>query len=94
MTKCGVFLDQIPHWKGGDESPVVGTVAKFSEVCGSEGEVGPLISRFVRCGYASTPVFVGTTLELLGTAGHHVCSLLLNGSENTGIKSSVHTWKQ
>lgn len=29
MTKCGVFLDQIPHWKGGDESPVVGTVAKF-----------------------------------------------------------------
>lgn len=50
MTKCGVFLDQIPHWKGGDESPVVGTVAKFSEVCGSEGEVGPLISRFVRCG--------------------------------------------
>lgn len=56
--------------------------------------VGPLISRCVRCGYASTPVFVGTTLEFLGTAGHHVCSLVSNGSENTGIKSSVHTWKQ
>lgn len=52
------------------------------------------ISRFVRCGYVSMPVFVGTTPEFLGTAGHHVCSLLSNGSENTGIKFSVHTWKQ